>query len=231
MGSLVGDAPRCPQEIQGPGKGQLWGSPGGQAACTGRGDRQRSPGDTGSRGGLALGLWGDRQHARGGDSRGVPEGPAAHTAGWLQSPMGSPGRDGNGVPGKQAACLGGIPRSHRVPGEGRPRGAGGGAGVVGRRAARLCQAGGMRPPRLSRGRGRPVCFPPGAAAAVVGVGKLQVCAWATARRRATRLPRPPTAPPRLTFKQDFFFPILASIWAKKEVRSPKPPNKAGLQGM
>lgn len=98
MGSLVGDAPGCPREIQGPAKGQLWGP------------------------------WGDRQHARGrGTGRGPPEiqGPGE---GWLQGSggTGSMHRGDSWGPleiwGPRGTCstprgMAAVPNG--VPGEGR----------------------------------------------------------------------------------------------------------------
>lgn len=96
--------------------------------------------------------------------------------GRLRGSMHGEGEDGDS---------GGPPGTWSTDGEWGGRGAqwegrqrGGSVAVPGRRNAAAPALPGPRPPGS---------FPPGAAA--VGVGKLQVCAWATARR-ATRPPRP-----------------------------------------
>lgn len=182
-GSLVADVLGCPQEIQRPGKGRLWGP---------RGDRQhawgdnRSPGDTGSRGGSAMGLWGDRQHAQGGQlgSPGDTGSPRdlQHTQGDSCGPQGGP----------QEA---GMPR-------GSPAVADAGGAGGGRRAARPCQARGMRPSRLSRDRGRPVCPRPGPRR---WVWESCRCALGQPPAAAPRARRGPHGPP--SKKGLFFSPI------------------------
>lgn len=92
QGPWGGNAPGCPREIQGPRKGQLWGPRGDRQHAWG--DRQRSPGDIGSRGGTATGPQGDRQHAQG-DSGGPleiwgPQGACSTRRGMAAVPKGVP---------------------------------------------------------------------------------------------------------------------------------------------
>lgn len=93
-----------------------YGVPGGTGSMHG-GDRQTSPGDTGSRGGMATGPQGDGQHAWG-DSRGPLEirGPrgtcSMHGGGWLWSPMGSPRKGRQRGPRQHALGRGGGDPPH-----------------------------------------------------------------------------------------------------------------------
>lgn len=212
------------------------GSPGGQAACTGGTGRRppeiRDPGEGWLRGHRGTGSM------HGGTAGvpwryGVPEGPVACTGGDGCGPQWGPqGRDGNGVPGSMPrGGEGGIPRIHGVPREGRPRGAGGGGGgrgasgsmaVPGLRNVAAPALPGPRPPRVLPARGRDGGGGCGKAAGV------RLGNRPPPRHAPAAAPHGPP-PPWLTFKQDFFFPFLASIWAKNPGgRTSKRPAKAGL---
>lgn len=183
---MHGGTGRGPLEIRDPGEGWLRGHRG-----------------TGSMHGGTVGVsW----------RYGVPEGPVAHTGGWLRSPMGSPGRDSNGVPGVQAACWGGGGDPPRL------RGPQGGT-AMGRQGGRQGSWGGGQ-----RGRARPeecgLPGSPGAAAARCAsrpgprrwVWESCRCALGQPPAAPPRARRRPHGPPWLTFKQDFFFfPILTTI--------------------
>lgn len=175
---------------------------------------------------------------------GSPGGQAACTRGQVDAPWsrGSRGGTVTGPQGTGSMHGGGSwgPRRCRVPGDRRH--AGGRAEVPAAagspgRDGRGCRGGGpagggMRPPRLSRGRGRPALPARGRGGCGKAAG-VRLGNRVPSERRARRGPRPGMPPPaqhplpQLTFKQGFFFSFffLASIWAKKRgVHSPIAPE-------